>query len=393
MRVTEFTAWHVRIPLKKPIQHASHTRTETDNIVVASRLPTAPSASAKGCRANTSPARRSNRRLRALQAKRLSGPARRLPGLQPAVTLAEPLRLGRSPGDDRGCRGNAARCALELALLDAMGKHFKDPSHVSSNSLAPRSVRAARPCPLQRGHHFGGWARRRFAAWKMWFYRLSQVKVKVGIIGQDDVDRLGDSAAHGSGSRSAHGRQRSLAADRCRPRIRRIAAVQHQVSSNLSPTPRRSVGGRARATRRAHHARRIAVQHDRRGACLGRAYLRSVQHPPVQMRRLHPQPSFGPVRPPAQLGYQLGCQVGESAILSAAGRHLASGVTGHPLSGRLYDHHLVKEALGTTDMTFGWGGWAQASGPGLGVEIDPAALERRDSAHGGAAWLSPTATR
>src|SRR5262245_32685509 len=34
MRVKEITAWQVRIPLKKPVQHASHTRTETDNVVV-----------------------------------------------------------------------------------------------------------------------------------------------------------------------------------------------------------------------------------------------------------------------------------------------------------------------------------------------------------------------
>ena len=34
MRVKELTAWQVRVPLKKPIQHASHTRTDTDNVVV-----------------------------------------------------------------------------------------------------------------------------------------------------------------------------------------------------------------------------------------------------------------------------------------------------------------------------------------------------------------------
>ena len=34
MKVVELTAFHVRIPLRRAIQHASHTRTETDNIVV-----------------------------------------------------------------------------------------------------------------------------------------------------------------------------------------------------------------------------------------------------------------------------------------------------------------------------------------------------------------------
>ncbi len=37
----------------------------------------------------------------------------------------------------------------------------------------------------------------------------------------------------------------------------------------------------------------------------------------------------------------------------------------------------MKEALGTRDITFGWGGWAPAlPGPGLGVDLDPAALQR-----------------
>src|SRR5215467_11754964 len=34
MRVVELEARHVRIPLKRKISHASHVRTETDNVVV-----------------------------------------------------------------------------------------------------------------------------------------------------------------------------------------------------------------------------------------------------------------------------------------------------------------------------------------------------------------------
>ena len=34
MKVVELTAYHVRIPLRKPIRHASHSRTETDNVLV-----------------------------------------------------------------------------------------------------------------------------------------------------------------------------------------------------------------------------------------------------------------------------------------------------------------------------------------------------------------------
>src|SRR4029077_19833156 len=34
VRIAELTAYHVRIPLRRPIRHASHCRTETDNILV-----------------------------------------------------------------------------------------------------------------------------------------------------------------------------------------------------------------------------------------------------------------------------------------------------------------------------------------------------------------------
>jgi L-alanine-DL-glutamate epimerase-like enolase superfamily enzyme len=77
------------------------------------------------------------------------------------------------------------------------------------------------------------------------------------------------------------------------------------------------------------------------------------------------------------LGYQLGCQIGETAILSAAGRHFASSVRNLRYVEGSYDRHLVREALGREDLTFGWGGWAKAlPGPGLGVSIDKEAVER-----------------
>jgi muconate cycloisomerase len=77
------------------------------------------------------------------------------------------------------------------------------------------------------------------------------------------------------------------------------------------------------------------------------------------------------------LGYQLGCQIGESAILSAAGRHFACSVAGLRYLEGSYDRHLVREALGEENLTFGWGGRAAAlPGIGLGFHVDPPALER-----------------
>ena len=77
------------------------------------------------------------------------------------------------------------------------------------------------------------------------------------------------------------------------------------------------------------------------------------------------------------LGYQLGCQVGETGILSAAGRHFAASVGGIRFLEGSFDRYLVRERLTAEDLTFGVGGYAPAlSGPGLGVNIDRASLER-----------------
>src|SRR5205807_6400339 len=77
------------------------------------------------------------------------------------------------------------------------------------------------------------------------------------------------------------------------------------------------------------------------------------------------------------LGYQLGCQVGETAVLSAAGRHFAASVAELRYLEGSYDRHLVGEPLGKADLTFGFGGRAPAlPGPGLGVELDPEAIKR-----------------
>src|SRR5262249_37285056 len=77
------------------------------------------------------------------------------------------------------------------------------------------------------------------------------------------------------------------------------------------------------------------------------------------------------------LGYQLGCQVGETAVLSAAGRHFAARVAVFRSLEASYARPVGREPLGTKDITFRWGGWAPAlPGPGLGVEVDPEALER-----------------
>src|SRR6202035_814036 len=93
--------------------------------------------------------------------------------------------------DERACQGNGARCAVELALLDAYGQHFRQPVSQVTQILAadlyePRhQVRYSGAITSAQG------MKARWAAWKMWIYGFRQLKIKVGIAGQDDVKRIG----------------------------------------------------------------------------------------------------------------------------------------------------------------------------------------------------------
>jgi muconate cycloisomerase len=75
--------------------------------------------------------------------------------------------------------------------------------------------------------------------------------------------------------------------------------------------------------------------------------------------------------------WQLGCHVGETAILSAAGRHMAAlGGDCAYLEGS-FSRYVLREDLSVEDLTFGPGGLAPLlSGPGLGVTIDDSTLSR-----------------
>lgn len=78
----------------------------------------------------------------------------------------------------------------------------------------------------------------------------------------------------------------------------------------------------------------------------------------------------------AGLGLQLGCQVGETAILAALGRHTAAHLRGLRFVEGCFGTHLLATDLATTAVVFGPGGVApDLPGPGSGITIDAAALD------------------
>ena len=75
--------------------------------------------------------------------------------------------------------------------------------------------------------------------------------------------------------------------------------------------------------------------------------------------------------------YQVGCHVGETGILSSAGRVLASLVNNPVYSDGSYDEYLLSDNITKANLTFGTGGEASIiRGKGLGFEIDESKLRR-----------------
>lgn len=74
---------------------------------------------------------------------------------------------------------------------------------------------------------------------------------------------------------------------------------------------------------------------------------------------------------------QLGCMVGETSILSAAGRWFLQLVPGVRFAEGSFGSFLLKDDVIARPLRFGFGGrWREMVGPGLGVEIDPRRLEK-----------------
>jgi muconate cycloisomerase len=378
--VAELTAYHVRIPLRKPIRHASHTRASTDNVLIRCVLDDKTEGFGEGVPREYVTGETIDFAVELLGKSDLRAQLEPCHDFPQALAQAERFQTAPVEGDDRRCQGNAARCAVELALLDAYGKRFGEPLSTATRLLAPDLYE-----PRKKVRYSGAITsastgfKVRLAALRMWIWWFPNVKVKVGIAGQDDIYRLRnirrrlgwrmdvrlDANEAWSGAEAAE-------------RIRELEP--YKLSAVEQPVPHSEASALAEVRKQV----KTPIMLDE-SLCSRIDAERAVEGKLCDLfnLRLSKCGGFIPSLRLAQfarqhgIGYQLGCQIGETAFLSAAGRRFASTVTGLRWVEGSYDRHLVREALGDRDITFGWGGWAPVlPAPGLGVGIDPAALER-----------------
>ena len=105
--------------------------------------------------------------------------------------FVDELRLAPVPSDDRGVGGNAARCALELAVLDAYCRRFRKPLSEMTRVAAPALFTAQKQVRYSGIITSSDGFKLRLIAWGYRLYGFDQIKLKVGLAGQDDVRRLG----------------------------------------------------------------------------------------------------------------------------------------------------------------------------------------------------------
>ena len=126
-RIKRIELFRVRVPLKREIKHASHSRTESENLVVRVELANGQAGYGEGVPRSYVTGETIESTFAMLARHdwaRMIGHPR---DFAEVVRCLESLTVPEIEADSRGMAGNAARCALEVALLDAYGRVFGEP--------------------------------------------------------------------------------------------------------------------------------------------------------------------------------------------------------------------------------------------------------------------------
>lgn len=379
MRFKKIVVHHVRLPLKIAFAHSRATRREADNVVVEAITDGGISGFGEGVPREYVTGETPESAMQYLA--RLDYSA--LSGDWGSIAAGmERLREWETRVEGGGTVfAGAARCALSLSLLDAMLRSYgvgmgELAAHVrwlTPLNKRPSRVRYSVVCS-------GGSARRiAFSSLAYRLYGFRAVKLKVGWGEERDVALVRAARrmlGRGTDLRvDANGAWDTETALKMIPRLKDIGITS--VEEPLSPECRadlpmlrnkidvpimldESVSSPAQL-KHAIDTGSCDLVNIRLSKCGG--FFASLQ----MARTLRDN----------GLGYQLGCQVGETGILSAAGRHFAFLVPEIRHMEGSYDRHLLGDNLIDEDLTFGYGGWARAlGGIGLGVTVNRGKLER-----------------
>ena len=386
MQIRKLEAFDVCIELRKPIRHASHVRDSTRNLLIRCELSDGsigwgeglPRPYVTGDSIETAWSHLSSTDFSAMGNHDISDGHVAASAVQ-SLQLADVAPEGGVTA--RECFGNPVRCALELALLDATGRS-------TGRSLGelitqfPEAEEVA--CPVESVRYSGAITsgtpvKQMVSAAKMKLFGFHQVKVKVGAKGIDDASCL-------RRVRRVLGRRVDLrldaneawSADQVLSRMEPL--LKFAPTSLEQPVPHDEVATIAAVRRQLS----VPIMLDESLCCMEDA-RRALDGGWCDIFNIRlskcggilPAVQLAKFATDAKLSFQLGCQVGESGVLSAAGRHFACNIAGARYLEGSYDRFLVRQRLTREDLTFGYGGRAlRIQGHGLGITVDEQQMER-----------------
>ena len=405
---------HVRVPFRMTFRHAKAERTSSENVVVAVDLVSGERGLGESVPREYVTGETVASALEALKQaassvlhKTFISPATLIEFLDPSPAEAGQER----PGDFAQGRpehvegrlrveGNAARCALELALLDAAGKHFHK---TAAELLGEKGVRTLFSGEKGVGYLLceapAGPFRKKssdpffppysgvisaeaigaatWSAIKMRLFGFPHIKAKVGLSDAGDIELV-------RRLRLVLGPHKDLRLDangvwNLDQAATMIEALSpYRISAVEQPLPK------AETARMVELRQRVKVplmldeslctlEDARQAAEEGWCDLFNIRI--SKCGGLLPSLRIAQIAREKKLGFQIGCQVGETGILSAAGRQLATLLPDARYLEGSYDRFLLEMNLTTRPVSFGYGGRARPlAGPGLGVEVSETAL-------------------
>lgn len=379
--------YHVLVPLRKPIKHASFERATSDNLVVRVTLEDGTTGFGEGVPRSYVTGETIETTFASLEGLDLPKILDQPKDLASVVRKLEAFTFAQTEADPRGMAGNAARCAVELAILDAYARR-----EGRSVGDAVRMVESAQglltPKPLAVRYSGAITAetpkKEVISAWKMWIYGFHQTKVKVGVDGQDDPARLAK-------LRKILGRRMDIRIDaneawKADELVERVKPLlPFRPSALEQPVAHAEVDSLAELRPKLG----VPVMLDE-SLCGYPDAVHAVERQTADILNVRLSKCGGIIASlkimalahRSGLQIQLGCHPGETGILSAAGRQVASNIQGIRYLEGSYDRHVLAGNVIAEDITFRYGGRARPlTGPGLGVTVLPDALERLTVAH------------
>jgi muconate cycloisomerase len=265
----------------------------------------------------------------------------------------------------------ATKCALELALLDAYGKYFKIPV----SSIIGRCTRNKVSYSGVMQSDTTADAIKKSIAFKI--FDLKFVKIKVGT--GDDIKRL-------EIARKILGKKVNIRVDaNCAwdvaEAIAKIEAMRRfNISAVEQPVKADDYHGLKKVTESVPETISAdesicSVDDAERLAEMGACNMFNIRI--SKCGGLIDSLRIANIARRNNIGIQMGCQVGESGLLSAAGWHFACMSDDISFCEGAYGRFLLKNDITREDMTFGRGGILKAvTGPGLGVTVSDELLDK-----------------